>query len=534
MGAAAVFADVTREQALPRGVAASEERLRRVYGAMACGVIVLDATGGVEEVNAAARQILGLAAGAPVDIWAVRGRVTTVWDAAPSPPRTALDVLGLRYAARDVVVGYRHPDGTERLLRLDVVPVPGADAGDAPSLTVLSFIDVTDRVRAEAALRVSEERVRTVVSNAPVVLFALDRNGVFTLMEGRGLAALGWRAGETVGASAFDLYRSHPEILAHLRRALDGEAHTGVVALEGVFFEARYTPLHDADGTVTGVIGVATDITERQRMEEELRRQATHDALTDLPNRALLRERLAEGTLALHYQPQLDLRTGRVVGVEALARWPHPARGFVPPDQFIPLAEAMGLIGPLTNWVLETAIAQCRAWREADRALTVAVNISAATLHDPRLPETIERLLGAHGVAGGDLRLEVTESAFMADPARAGVVMRLACSMRTCAGRPRARGGGPRAPRGDRPGPLGGRLWDGLLLAGLPQTPADGRRTGDLAAPARHTAPRRRGTFDGWTLRGEGRVSCRRRAPYSGTAARCTVAGRATDLKTMA
>ncbi len=146
-----------------------------------------------------------------------------------------------------------------------------------------------------------------------------------------------------------------------------------------------------------------------------------------LPDRlsllADLRQALAEGVLALHYQPQLDLRTGRVVGVEALARWPHPARGFVPPDQFIPLAEGMGLIGPLTNWVLETAIAQCRAWREAGRAVTVAVNISAATLHDPRLPETIERLLHTHGVAGRDLRLEVTESAFMADPARAGVVL---------------------------------------------------------------------------------------------------------------
>ncbi len=553
MGAVAVFADVTRERALLRDLAASEERLRRIYGAMACGVIVLDAAGDVEDVNEAARQILGLAAGAPVDMWRLRASVATVDGTMPPPPGRALDVLAMRHAARDVVVGYRHPDGTERWLRLDVVPVPCADG--APHLTVLSFIDVTDRARAEAALRASEERVRTVVSNAPVVLFALDRDGVFTLMEGRGLAALGWRAGETVGASAFDLYRAHPEILVHVRRALAGEAHTATVALEGVLFEVRYTPLHDADGAVTGVIGVATDITERRRMKEELRRQATHDALTDLPNRALLRVRLdegsaragrdgralalclldldrfkdvndsfghhhgdlllrqvadrlrealrptdtiarlggdefavllpldaagvegadvvegaaatlgaalaapfmvegqtlyvgasigialcpehgrdattllrradvamyaakragrghalyapeqdaalpdrlsliadlrqalAEGALTLHYQPKLDLRTGRVTGVEALARWPHPARGFVPPDQFIPLAEGMGLIGALTDWVLETAIAQCRTWRDAGRPLDVAVNISAATLRDPRLPE---------------------------------------------------------------------------------------------------------------------------------------------------
>lgn len=132
-----------------------------------------------------------------------------------------------------------------------------------------------------------------------------------------------------------------------------------------------------------------------------------------------LRAAIAQGELLLYYQPKLDHTSGRVSGVEALLRWPHPVHGLIAPDQFIPLAEQTGLIAPLTWWVLETALAQCQTWARAGLLLGVAVNLSARTLHDLALPARITALLATYGVPAGLLTLEVTESALMADPTRA-------------------------------------------------------------------------------------------------------------------
>jgi PAS domain S-box-containing protein/putative nucleotidyltransferase with HDIG domain len=125
-------------------------------------------------------------------------------------------------------------------------------------------------IELEEALWESEKRLRTVVSNAPVVLFMIDREGVFTLSEGKGLDALGLKPGEVVGQSVFDVYRDVPQILESIRRALAGEAFTSTVEVEDLVFETRYSPLRDESGEVVGVIGIATDITERKRAERKL------------------------------------------------------------------------------------------------------------------------------------------------------------------------------------------------------------------------------------------------------------------------
>src|SRR4029079_3281312 len=129
-----------------------------------------------------------------------------------------------------------------------------------------------------------------------------------------------------------------------------------------------------------------------------------------------LRRALEADQLVLYYQPKVDLKAGTVVGTEALVRWRHPKRGLVMPDQFIGLAEQGGLIKPLTRWVLEKAVGQCRSWRRQGTPLPVAVNISARNLHDPQLVEEVGKLLDDSEVAAGDLSLEITESAMMADP----------------------------------------------------------------------------------------------------------------------
>jgi diguanylate cyclase (GGDEF)-like protein/PAS domain S-box-containing protein len=132
-----------------------------------------------------------------------------------------------------------------------------------------------------------------------------------------------------------------------------------------------------------------------------------------------LRRALENSELLLHYQPKLDLRAGTLVGVEALVRWQHPQRGFLPPSEFIPLAEQSGLILPLTRWVLEAALRQQHAWRAVGIELAVAVNLSRRTLQDPQLPEMVAQLLARFAVPPSALVLEITESSLMADPQRA-------------------------------------------------------------------------------------------------------------------
>ena len=139
-------------------------------------------------------------------------------------------------------------------------------------------------------------------------------------------------------------------------------------------------------------------------------------SLGDLSLKSELREAIQADQLCLYYQPQIDHKTQRVVGVEALVRWNHPLRGFLTPDQFIPLAEEGGLIGPLTHWVLQSALACHVALGQAGHRLNMAVNLSARNLHDMDLPATVERLLAASGVDPHQLTLEITESAVMANP----------------------------------------------------------------------------------------------------------------------
>ncbi|GAA4736470.1 hypothetical protein GCM10023328_16110 [Modestobacter marinus] len=136
-----------------------------------------------------------------------------------------------------------------------------------------------------------------------------------------------------------------------------------------------------------------------------------------------LRRALRAGALEVHHQPKVDLADGRVVGVEALVRWPHPELGLLTPDRFIVLAEQTGLIAPLTDLVLHRALADARGWREQGRRLTVAVNLSARLLHDPELPARVAAALRAERVAPEDLELEVTETAAMEDPERAMTVL---------------------------------------------------------------------------------------------------------------
>ena len=131
-----------------------------------------------------------------------------------------------------------------------------------------------------------------------------------------------------------------------------------------------------------------------------------------------LRRALDRGELRLHYQPQVDLRTARIVGLEALVRWEHPERGLVPPGSFIPIAEETGLILPIGRWVLETACRQAATWRhdpEIGFELVMAVNLSPRQFRHPRLVAEVGQVLAESGLEAAGLEIEITEGTAMGD-----------------------------------------------------------------------------------------------------------------------
>jgi diguanylate cyclase (GGDEF)-like protein len=136
-----------------------------------------------------------------------------------------------------------------------------------------------------------------------------------------------------------------------------------------------------------------------------------------------LRDAIEGGTLGVHYQPKARLSDGKVLGVEALSRWHHPRHGFVPPDEFIELAERTGLIVPLTEHVLRTALRDLGRLRTDGHGLSVAVNVAATSLNDVEFPDLVARLIGEYDADPQAVTLEVTESTMMTDSARARLVL---------------------------------------------------------------------------------------------------------------
>jgi len=134
--------------------------------------------------------------------------------------------------------------------------------------------DITDQKLAQDALRETETRLRTVVSCAALILFSVDRNGIFTLCEGEGLKSLSLTPGQLVGKSIFEIYADVPKISEHIRRALSGESFTASVEIAELILDIRYSPLTSRGGKILGVIGVATDITEARQSQIAIQESA--------------------------------------------------------------------------------------------------------------------------------------------------------------------------------------------------------------------------------------------------------------------
>jgi diguanylate cyclase (GGDEF)-like protein/PAS domain S-box-containing protein len=183
---------------------------------------------------------------------------------------------------------------------------------------------------------------------------------------------------------------------------------------------------HDAE-TLIPRADVAMYVAKRKRAGLAVYRpEQDFNHMRLLTLRGDLRTAIEDGQLTLAYQPKISATSDRIMGVEALVRWKHPEHGNIPPDEFIGLAEHSGLIGPLTQFVLRTAMRQAAEWRRDGLQLNVSGNLSARNLLEEGLPKTVERLLSAHEMLPEFLTLEITESVIMEDPERAlKVVTRL-------------------------------------------------------------------------------------------------------------
>ncbi len=171
---------------------------------------------------------------------------------------------------------------------------------------------------------------------------------------------------------------------------------------------------------------VAMYVAKEQRSGYEFYDEDGHEHRHDAGRLALigeLRRAMDEAELVLFYQPKVDLRTGQAKGVEALARWSHPERGMLSPDEFIPLAERSNLLRPMTLYLLDTAMRQANAWRSRGIEVSVAVNLSMQNMLDLRLPNDLARLLTSWRLPAGSLELEITESTIMADHRRAQTIL---------------------------------------------------------------------------------------------------------------
>ncbi|HTW19446.1 MAG TPA: bifunctional diguanylate cyclase/phosphodiesterase [Mycobacteriales bacterium] len=194
-----------------------------------------------------------------------------------------------------------------------------------------------------------------------------------------------------------------------LSHEIDGSIGVAIYPAHGSDFE---TLLQRADVAMYVAKGRGTGV---QLYSTEIDRHST----LRLSMLAELRTALENDDLELHYQPKADLRTGDVVGVEALLRWRHPERGLIQPDDFLPLAAQTGLMRLITKFVLEQALCQLSVWWRMGIKVHAAVNVSALDLYDRGFAELLQRNIEQHDVPPRALMIEVTESILMADPARA-------------------------------------------------------------------------------------------------------------------
>ncbi|MGH2927800.1 MAG: putative bifunctional diguanylate cyclase/phosphodiesterase, partial [Solirubrobacteraceae bacterium] len=460
-------AEVEARRAQTRAVA----RFRTLFDSASIGILRLDADGVAVEVNPAVEEMLGMPADKLV------GRRFSEHLVAEHRC-TVDDLLGEMMAGRigsfQLEARCRSADGGA--LWTHVRAVVELDEPDAPARAVAMIENISERKRAEEELiRQSElnehqalhdpltglpnrllfgERIDQAIRQAQrngtrlaVALMDLDRFKEVNDSLGHSagdqlLCRVGERMGEAVrssdtvarlGGDEFGLLLPDLEdregavpVVDRIRAGLERPVHVHSLplAVEASIGIAIF-PDHGADAqTLIQRADVAMYDCKRDSGSYTFYDESTHEYdVTRLTLVAELRRALSDRELLLHYQPKAALEDGEVRSVEALLRWMHPTRGMVYPDSFIPIAQETGLIGPLTLYVIEEALRQGRAWRDAGLDLAISVNLSTRNLLDRDFPRQVAGLLEQWEMDARWLELEVTESSMLANPVRAKAVL---------------------------------------------------------------------------------------------------------------
>jgi PAS domain S-box-containing protein len=262
-GIRGVIRDITEQKLAEVALRESEERYRRLVE-LSPEAIIVHSERKLAYVNPAAQHLWG--ASSPEELIGKPILDLVHPDSRDMVTRTIREIEEL--GSSTPLNEQKHIKLNGEVIDVEVIGMPFMFRGQPAVQSVIR--DVTDRRRGREALRQTEARLRTVVSSASLILFALDPNGTFTLSEGEGLKTLGWKSGEMVGRSVFEIYRDNPDILANVRRALAGDTFSVTIDVGDLTFDARYSPLTDDADKVIGVIGVAIDITENRKAQKAL------------------------------------------------------------------------------------------------------------------------------------------------------------------------------------------------------------------------------------------------------------------------
>lgn len=461
--------EIVQRSSAEAALSQSEAHLRSVLDNVADGILTVDATGLVLTCNPAGESVFGLPEGAIVGR-ALDDLVPILQSTDREPGRDFRRALTVaKFGPTQSATTALRGDGTLFPIDIAVGEMQGRSG-----VFVVSVRDITERKHAQAALEhqavhdaltslpnrlLLQDRLSQAVlagrrDGTPVALIVMDldrfkevndtlghHHGDLLLHEVGVRVTRVLREEDTAArlggdefaillprASADDASAIAERVLQALRQPFTVDSHPVEI---GASIGIAVFPDHGADaGTLLRRADVAMYVAKRT--QSELTVYATeHDQHS--PDRlalaAELRAAIENHQLELFYQPQADMPSQRITSVEALVRWRHPQRGLIPPDEFIPLAEQTGLVRWLSRWLLDAALAQSRAWSDAGRPLTIAINLSMRDLQDAHLPVTVADALRRWDVRPHMLRIEITESALMADPAQAMDIVRRLSAM---------------------------------------------------------------------------------------------------------